>query len=891
MADTIQVQIIDPVTLTEAEFNALTSQPITAQADSVTELENLDATNFQNSALVKLKGYYEVGDGGAGDFFLDNTGSLGAGADNGGTIFTASGGENWYWVRLYNGPVNAYWFGARGDGVSDDTSAIYEAQKIAGEFRSDGPPGEVVLDNGVFLVAGLVIDRAVNLRGINATLKCLSNSTFAVCIGGINPELKPISTGIFDLRIEMDYDLLPSLYQSVPTVGDIVADPGDTLRAETLRKQHICSLVTGTNLTNASTAEVTNAPQTAILIASKKAVVQNVTIEKAGIGVFVLSGDCDIENPNGGNVEFSVPYEYTIEHCNFESCLYGTVHLTTTGGYIGNCSFHHNYFRKSMKSDFLGYRSRNIRMETCVGDSVAPIIVCDGEVDISSSWIETPVNTNDDAHDFLNFRAISYINIQDVPVMNYMGGLFEDSNSVHYGLAYMKPRDLSSPRYNAKFVAIESRLDFSGFVSDYATVFSQAESLAIINGRYKVLGGGFDWYRDATSILDFVNCGVVDFEAESSRISVCETSTSVDADYLTDTGTEIAKSLAITDVSELNESFFCKLPFTDMVLPSSNIAMLSTRSWIGGSSSVNTVIDSTSPIAGVCFEIQDDTEALVSFASLNLAFENRNVLDFSNGFLITFFAKSDKDGTIDTMGFLDGTSQRMTNVPVSTEWERFFYYGKTEPTNPLLYFANSSDEKVRIAGITVEPLPQFGQNNLLLDRFREDTIRVGNFGNIKSISIPDYDFIYQGGLIFDDAGEDWGIFVDGATRDAASSTSPRARTLPDNCELIDLHLLLIEDQGPNSVTQVDVGWGNGSNGTSDPTGYASNVNLVPDEWVTVTLTANYPTASSIGGGGGYGSMDYEANIQVQPDGDLIGTIYWVAVIKPIEQIRLEDALV
>ena len=70
---------------------------------------------------VWVEGYYTLSDGGEGVF---NLGS--AGSDNGGTVINAASGFTYH--RATGGqPTSVKWFGAKGDGSTDDTAAIQAA--------------------------------------------------------------------------------------------------------------------------------------------------------------------------------------------------------------------------------------------------------------------------------------------------------------------------------------------------------------------------------------------------------------------------------------------------------------------------------------------------------------------------------------------------------------------------------------------------------------------------------------------------------------------------------------------------------------------------------------------------------------------------------------------
>jgi len=94
------------------------------EADTIAELIDADVT--QNK-MVDVKGRDRVGDGGGGRFLYD-TGS--SHRTNLGTVF-APRSHSGRWIRQYDGPINIRWFGAKGDGTTDDSLAIQDTLDLA----------------------------------------------------------------------------------------------------------------------------------------------------------------------------------------------------------------------------------------------------------------------------------------------------------------------------------------------------------------------------------------------------------------------------------------------------------------------------------------------------------------------------------------------------------------------------------------------------------------------------------------------------------------------------------------------------------------------------------------------------------------------------------------
>jgi len=94
----------------------------------------------ETKVWVKAKPTSSEGAGIAGVFARDDADR--SSADNGGTIIVGSNGK--CWKRVYSGAANVQWFGARGDGSSDDTAAF---RRCIAAVRDIYLPGGIYLTN------------------------------------------------------------------------------------------------------------------------------------------------------------------------------------------------------------------------------------------------------------------------------------------------------------------------------------------------------------------------------------------------------------------------------------------------------------------------------------------------------------------------------------------------------------------------------------------------------------------------------------------------------------------------------------------------------------------------------------------------------------------------
>ena len=115
----------------------LTSKTINYTVDTVAQL--LLTTGTENDTVIVT----DENQGGVFIYREDNSST-----NNGGTIFNG-------WTRQYDGAVNVKWFGAKGDGVTDDTLAIQNALDLKSETYVEA--GNYLISDTVIVYQGCIL--------------------------------------------------------------------------------------------------------------------------------------------------------------------------------------------------------------------------------------------------------------------------------------------------------------------------------------------------------------------------------------------------------------------------------------------------------------------------------------------------------------------------------------------------------------------------------------------------------------------------------------------------------------------------------------------------------------------------------------------------------------
>lgn len=116
----------DVVLLWQKDTNSVKSATVASLGSQLQLAETIDAlkaistADLADGSTALVNGYYAAGDGGGGSFYYDQTSGA---TDNGGTVIAPDSGTG-RWLRIFDGAINVRWFGATGDGTTDDSDAV-----------------------------------------------------------------------------------------------------------------------------------------------------------------------------------------------------------------------------------------------------------------------------------------------------------------------------------------------------------------------------------------------------------------------------------------------------------------------------------------------------------------------------------------------------------------------------------------------------------------------------------------------------------------------------------------------------------------------------------------------------------------------------------------------
>jgi hypothetical protein len=152
-------------------------QSMTECVDTITKLRELIPA-LGMIPCVMVNGYHEPGDGGGGSFFWDSCFNVDLirfpkGEDFGivikpdSVLFSRPG----RWRRIYHGPISVKWFGALGNGTTNDTTAILAALTAVNAFSTAGAGATLVVGATLYFPAGVYICNSPLEVGQGVTLQ------------------------------------------------------------------------------------------------------------------------------------------------------------------------------------------------------------------------------------------------------------------------------------------------------------------------------------------------------------------------------------------------------------------------------------------------------------------------------------------------------------------------------------------------------------------------------------------------------------------------------------------------------------------------------------------------------------------------------------------------
>jgi hypothetical protein len=139
---------------------------------NIAALRDYDTDGLSENTSAYVAGYTDADDGGGGLFVWNLAGVV---PDNNGTVIAPTSGVG-RWHRSWFGQVNVRWFGATGDGVTDDTDAIQACIDMAEAlYASNQLPVTVYIPSGKYYVTQTI---TVNSNGISVVGDGMRSSVF-----------------------------------------------------------------------------------------------------------------------------------------------------------------------------------------------------------------------------------------------------------------------------------------------------------------------------------------------------------------------------------------------------------------------------------------------------------------------------------------------------------------------------------------------------------------------------------------------------------------------------------------------------------------------------------------------------------------------------------------
>lgn len=124
------------------------------ECDTIAQMVALPISVATNQTIsgptnVWVNGYYTPGDGGGGQFWAQS--EILPATTNMGTLFRSTVNTNYLWHRLYSGPLNVKWFGAKAIGT-DDSGAVTNAYSVLSGNFGGIASGTLYFPNGHYSV-------------------------------------------------------------------------------------------------------------------------------------------------------------------------------------------------------------------------------------------------------------------------------------------------------------------------------------------------------------------------------------------------------------------------------------------------------------------------------------------------------------------------------------------------------------------------------------------------------------------------------------------------------------------------------------------------------------------------------------------------------------------